>query len=114
MKLVDYIESKLSIPLGHYFLDDRPKRKFNPLPISEFDCEECGELNFVYEDTKEIKCIECGKCEKECPFDAIHVENNIAVIDYEKCKNCGKCVKACPMNVIVNLRKERKARKKDA
>lgn len=56
-------------------------------------------------------CIACGKCERECPFDAIHVVNNLAVIDYDKCKLCGKCVKACPKNLIVNLRADRKARK---
>ena len=29
-------------------------------------------------------------------FDAIHMENNVAVIDYEKCTNCGKCAAKCP------------------
>ncbi|MFW5857350.1 MAG: 4Fe-4S binding protein, partial [Planctomycetota bacterium] len=47
-----------------------------------------------------------------CPFDAIHVVDNLAVIDYDKCKLCGKCVKVCPKNVIVNLRKPRRERKK--
>ncbi|MBN1256904.1 MAG: RnfABCDGE type electron transport complex subunit B [Planctomycetes bacterium] len=56
-------------------------------------------------------CIACKKCEQECPFDAIHVIDNLAVIDYEKCKLCGKCVDVCPKGVIVNLRKERRARK---
>ena len=39
-------------------------------------------------------------CEKACKFDAVHVENNHAVIDIDKCKNCGLCAKACPKKVI--------------
>ncbi len=56
-------------------------------------------------------CISCKKCEKECPFDAIHVVNQLAVIDYGKCTSCGKCVGVCPHQVIVNLREERRGKK---
>ena len=45
-------------------------------------------------------CIACGMCERTCKFDAIHVVNNVAVIDYSKCKNCKMCAKACPKNAI--------------
>lgn len=48
----------------------------------------------------EVGCIACKLCEKACNFDAIHVENNHAIIDPEKCKNCGLCVKACPRHII--------------
>ena len=45
-------------------------------------------------------CIACGMCERTCKFDAIHVVNNVAVIDYAKCKGCTMCAKACPRNAI--------------
>lgn len=45
-------------------------------------------------------CIGCKLCEKNCEFDAIHVENNIAHIDYDKCTNCGKCKEKCPVKII--------------
>ncbi|MBQ6834032.1 MAG: RnfABCDGE type electron transport complex subunit B [Lachnospiraceae bacterium] len=45
-------------------------------------------------------CIGCTLCTKQCEFDAIHMDNNLAVIDYEKCTNCGKCAAKCPAKVI--------------
>ncbi len=45
-------------------------------------------------------CIGCGLCQRTCKFDAIHVVNNVAVIDYAKCKGCTMCAKACPRNAI--------------
>jgi len=47
-----------------------------------------------------VGCIACGICVKQCEFDAIHVENNIAHIDYEKCTGCGKCAEKCPKKII--------------
>lgn len=58
-----------------------------------------------------VGCIGCRRCEKACKFDAIHVVDGLAVIDYEKCKNCAACVKACPRGIIVNFRAARRARK---
>lgn len=45
-------------------------------------------------------CIGCSKCEKECSFEAITVENNLAYIDFEKCRLCRKCEAACPTGAI--------------
>ena len=45
-------------------------------------------------------CIGCKKCEKICHADAIHVVNNLAVIDYDKCVSCGLCAATCPRHII--------------
>lgn len=45
-------------------------------------------------------CIACKKCEKACAYDAMHVVDMLAVVDYEKCTACGACVDVCPQDCI--------------
>jgi electron transport complex protein RnfB len=46
-------------------------------------------------------CLGLGSCERACPFDAIHVnEEGVAVVDRAKCTGCTKCVKSCPLDLI--------------
>lgn len=45
-------------------------------------------------------CLGLGDCTVVCDYDAIHIVDGVAVIDYVKCIGCGACVKACPRNII--------------
>ena len=45
-------------------------------------------------------CIGLGTCAAACKFDAIHILNGVAAVDYEKCVACGMCVSACPKGII--------------
>ncbi|HAG43558.1 MAG TPA: ferredoxin [Clostridium sp.] len=56
-------------------------------------------------DVCSVGCITCSLCAKNCPKEAIVMENNLPVIDYDKCVNCGICSNKCPKNSIENLRK---------
>ena len=45
-------------------------------------------------------CIGLGTCAAACKFDAIHIINGVAAVDYEKCVACGVCVATCPKSII--------------
>lgn len=65
--------------------------------------EDCRMLSFVPNGGAKscnYGCLGYGSCVKVCPFDAIHVENGVAVVDKDKCKACGKCVEVCPKKLI--------------
>lgn len=47
-----------------------------------------------------VGCIACKMCTRACKYDAIHVVDNLAHVDYDKCVQCGECVKKCPTKVI--------------
>ena len=46
--------------------------------------------------TNEAKCRDCYKCLRNCPVNAIRMNNNQASIIEERCILCGNCIKNCP------------------
>lgn len=45
-------------------------------------------------------CLGYGDCVSTCKFNALHIIDGLAVVDYDNCTGCGACSKACPRNLI--------------
>ena len=53
-------------------------------------------------------CTGCGACLEACPYDALSLENDVAVVN-EKCTFCGACVEdVCPVDAITLEKEEQK------
>jgi len=59
------------------------------------------------------KCTGCEVCIDKCPFDALSMEENKAVVDHDSCTMCGICVKACDYDAIELEKEEDQTEKKD-
>lgn len=45
-------------------------------------------------------CLGFGDCVRACEYDAINVDNGLAIVNADKCVACGQCVEACPRGLI--------------
>lgn len=67
-----------------------------PQPVTAVDVPDSHIRNEIE------KCLFCGKCEHNCPAEAISIDrkNRTWTIDREKCITCGVCADACPVHCL--------------
>jgi ferredoxin len=46
------------------------------------------------------QCIGCGACASVCPFSALSVEDNVAVVNPDACLGCGVCIAKCARRAL--------------
>lgn len=75
----------------------------NIVQVISSACEDCPISSYVVTDNCQ-NC--AGKaCINACKFDAISKGRDRSYIDPIKCKECGKCSKVCPYNAIAGLKR---------
>jgi RnfABCDGE-type electron transport complex B subunit len=45
-------------------------------------------------------CLGYGDCVRACKFNALHVVDGLATVNYYNCTGCGACSRTCPRNLI--------------
>ena len=80
-----------------------PKKLISLIPYDSSYVVACSSLDKGVDAMKkcEVPCIGCSLCAKNCPVEAITVENFNATIDQSKCTGCGTCIQKCPKKAIV-------------
>lgn len=76
----------------------------NVIQVIDIACDECPEAGHVVTDLCR-GCV-AHRCGDACKVGAITFDDEqIAHIDKKKCVECGKCAKVCPYNAIMNFKR---------
>lgn len=88
-----------------------PKKVISMVPIDAHVQVKCNnkDIRAVSKKSCNVSCLGCGVCAKKCEYEAIKVENNLAVVNnmicIEKCSN-STCAEKCPTKAMKVIRKQ--------
>ncbi len=78
--------------------DENANKDYNY--IGELSCEMVKNISNGGPKACNHGCLGFGDCVAACGFDAIQVNQGIAMVNKERCKACSKCIHACPQQLI--------------
>ena len=71
--------------------------------FSYYGVQDCQMMKYVQNNGPKAcnyGCLGYGSCVEVCQFDAIHIVDEIALVDKEACQGCKQCVAVCPQHLI--------------
>lgn len=82
-----------------------PRNLIEAVPIQKKVRVQCNskDIGKAVRESCSAGCISCRICEKSCDYDAIHVKDNLAAVDYEKCTQCKACTEKCPTKAVKTI-----------
>ena len=90
-------------PLKTYAQEALSEKKPNSFPISLMSaaCNGCTKSRYII--TNACQGCLARPCKVNCPKGAVSIINNQSHIDPELCVNCGLCEKSCPFHAIIKI-----------
>ena len=89
------VERKQAVVCCRSYIGEVKKMNYNGV-------QDCVAANLVAggPDACRYGCLGLGTCARKCPFGAIEIIGQVAVVHRELCVGCGKCAEVCPRGVI--------------
>ncbi|MBR2625581.1 MAG: 4Fe-4S binding protein [Lentisphaeria bacterium] len=89
------VERKQAVVFCRSFIGGVQRMNYNGV-------QDCVAANMVAggPDACRFGCLGLGTCARKCPFGAIEIIGQVAVVHRELCVGCGKCAEVCPRGVI--------------
>ena len=75
----------------------------NVVEVLDIACDECPVHRFSV--TEACRGCIAHRCSGNCPRGAISFVNQKAVIDHAQCIECGRCMRNCPYNAIIECQR---------
>lgn len=99
----EIIRQRARMAMGKAPATDTSGNERQIIQVIEAACDGCS----IHKIQMTDNCRKCmaKACVSACKFDAIHMGDNRAYIDYAKCKECGACKNACPFSAIVETQR---------
>lgn len=99
----EIIRQRTRMALGKKPVNSASNNERQIVRVIEAACDGCSIQKIQVTDN----CRKCmaKACLSACKFDAIHMGETRAFIDYDKCKECGACKNACPFSAIVETQR---------
>ncbi len=99
----EIIRQRAKVAMGKKPTGDTCENPRQIVRVIEAACDGCT-IQKIQVTNNCRKCM-AKACLSACKFDAIHMGDERAFIDYKKCKECGACKNACPFNAIVETQR---------
>lgn len=102
---VEYADSDEQVAVVCCNGGEKCNDKFNYLGYGD-----CSAREFMLGGSKQCEkgCLGSFTCGRNCPDNAIKIENGVAKVSAELCEGCGKCTLVCPKKLIKRIPKRAK------